>query len=278
MATAGSDYTALTGTVTILAGQTTADISVAVLNDSLVEATETVIVTLTGLSGDPEITLDPVAAQRTATVNLSDNDTATFTIEDVTVNEGAGTLTFQVSLSNPLAVVAQVDVSFTDVSTSGSDFTHTTQTVTFAAGSTTSQAVTVPISDDQLSEGTETFTASLALNAATPLSGYAKSLTDTGTGTIQDNDTATVSIAKLADGSESGTAGTFRVTQTLASVTDTVVTFSVGGTATAGSDYTRSEERRAGKAGQTTADLSVEVLNDRPVEGTETGTGTLKSL
>src|SRR5204862_6222788 len=77
-ATAGSDYTALSGTVTILAGQLTADISVPVLNDSLVEASETVVVTLTGFGAhDPEITLDPVTANLTATVNIADNDIAT---------------------------------------------------------------------------------------------------------------------------------------------------------------------------------------------------------
>src|SRR5581483_912911 len=128
-ATAGSDYTTLTGTVTILANQTTADIDVAVLNETLVEASETVIVTLSSLGNhDPDITLDPLAANVTATVNIADNDTATFTINDVTANESAGTLSFTVSLSNPIDTAAQVDVSFTDVSSSSTDFTHTTQT------------------------------------------------------------------------------------------------------------------------------------------------------
>ncbi len=45
-----------------------------------------------------------------------------------------------------------------------------------------------------LVEATETFVASLALDATTPLTGYAKDLTDTGIGTITDNDTATFSI------------------------------------------------------------------------------------
>src|SRR5262245_22128 len=64
--------------VTILAGQKTADISVAVLNDTLVEATETVVVTLTGLGAhDPDVTL---RTPLTATVNLSDNDSATVSV------------------------------------------------------------------------------------------------------------------------------------------------------------------------------------------------------
>src|SRR5207247_317924 len=69
-ATAGSDYTTLSGTATITAGNTTADIDVAVLDDAIVEATETVVVKLTSLSGDPQITINTGAD--TATVNITD--------------------------------------------------------------------------------------------------------------------------------------------------------------------------------------------------------------
>lgn len=51
-ATSGADFTALSGTVTILAGQTSATITVPVLDDNLGEGSETVIVTLTSISGD----------------------------------------------------------------------------------------------------------------------------------------------------------------------------------------------------------------------------------
>ena len=49
-ATPGSDYTALTGTVTILANTTTATIDVDVLDENLLEDNETVTLTLTGIS------------------------------------------------------------------------------------------------------------------------------------------------------------------------------------------------------------------------------------
>ena len=45
-ATAGSDYTSLSGTVTILAGQTTANINVSVIDDSILEDNESVTITL----------------------------------------------------------------------------------------------------------------------------------------------------------------------------------------------------------------------------------------
>lgn len=50
-ATAGSDYTALTGTVTILANQLSATIPITVLDDLNPESAESVAVSLTGVTG-----------------------------------------------------------------------------------------------------------------------------------------------------------------------------------------------------------------------------------
>lgn len=67
-ATAGSDYTALSGSIALGAGVTSATIAVTPLQDLLIEADETVIVTLTAGSG---YTLGSPA---TATVTIRDND------------------------------------------------------------------------------------------------------------------------------------------------------------------------------------------------------------
>jgi len=71
----GNDYATLSGSVTILAGQLTADIPVVVLNDTIVESTETVVVTLTGLAAHASnITLNAAPASRAATINITDDD------------------------------------------------------------------------------------------------------------------------------------------------------------------------------------------------------------
>ena len=52
-ATAGSDFTALSGSVTIPAGDTSATVTVSILEDVLIEGDETLVLTLTGItSGD----------------------------------------------------------------------------------------------------------------------------------------------------------------------------------------------------------------------------------
>ena len=77
-ATSGSDYVALSGSVTIPAGGTTATIIVPVIDDTITDPNETVIVTLTGIvAGNNGVTLDPAVANRTATLTIADNDNAT---------------------------------------------------------------------------------------------------------------------------------------------------------------------------------------------------------
>ena len=96
-ATSGSDFTPLTGQVTITAGSTSATINVATLDDALIEGNEDVTVTLSGIaSGDADIS---VGGPTVASINLNDNDSATWSITgDATVVEG-GAATYAISLS-----------------------------------------------------------------------------------------------------------------------------------------------------------------------------------
>ena len=66
-ATAGSDYTATNGTVTISAGDTTATISVTVLQDSIDEANETVTITLSNAT-------NATISDATGTFDIVDDD------------------------------------------------------------------------------------------------------------------------------------------------------------------------------------------------------------
>jgi len=72
-ATAGTDYTALSGSITILAGQTSATLSIPVLDDNANDPGETVVVTLTGVtSGSAELSAN--AASIVATNTITDNE------------------------------------------------------------------------------------------------------------------------------------------------------------------------------------------------------------
>src|SRR5439155_877391 len=101
-------------------------------------------------------------------------------------------------------------------------------------------------------------------------------LTTAATGTITDNDTATVSISGTPTVTE-GRDLTFTVTQSAVSSTDTTINYSFGGTATAGLDFTSTTTSVTIPAGATTATIAVPTINDGLLEPTETVIVTLGS-
>ena len=82
-----------------------------------------------------------------------------FSVADARANEGAGaSVAFEVSLSRAAAGAVTVDYATADgTAEAGSDYTATSGTLTFAAGET-SKTVNVPVLDDAVDEGEETFT------------------------------------------------------------------------------------------------------------------------
>ncbi|MBK8040935.1 MAG: hypothetical protein IPK22_27945 [Verrucomicrobiaceae bacterium] len=275
--TSGADFTALSGSVTILAGQTTADIAVAVTNDVIVEATETVIATLNGFSaGDADINL---GATISATVSITDEDTATVTLAKFTDGVEAAVPT------NALFRVTQTAASSTDTTlsytvggtaASGTDFTALSGTVTILAGNTTAD-ISVAVLNENVVEATETVSLTLTgITSSDPE--ITLGATVNASADITDSDTATVTIAKITDGAETPTSALFRVTQTAAASVNTVLTYTVGGTATSGSDFTAPSGSVTILAGNTTADVSVTITNDALVEATETISLTLTAF
>jgi len=78
----------------------------------------------------------------------------------LTVAEGAGTVSIPLSITNPgtAASSVQVVVQALGTATAGQDYTYAaTQTVTFPAGATGTQTLTIPILDDATVEETEYF-------------------------------------------------------------------------------------------------------------------------
>src|SRR5207253_2576630 len=93
---------------------------------------------------------------------ILDNDAIpTVSIDDVAVDEGAGTAMFTVTLSGPSGLEVIVDFATNGrTATSGTDFTPVAGTLIFAPGETT-HTIAVPILEDTLDELNETFTVSL---------------------------------------------------------------------------------------------------------------------
>ncbi|GAA3953119.1 hypothetical protein GCM10022406_38580 [Hymenobacter algoricola] len=81
------------------------------------------------------------------------------------VNESAGSVSIPVAIANPGPTASTVQVALVPglgTATAGFDFTYAaTQTLTFPAGATAPQILTIPLTDDAMAEGAEYFTLKL---------------------------------------------------------------------------------------------------------------------
>ena len=180
----GVDYANITGSVTIPNNQTSATVTITPTDDLIQEGTEQVTLTL---QASPNYDLGGGATQ-SATVNIADNDQATVSVQDVTVNEdvAGGTMVFTVVLSSAVAGGTTVSYSFINGTATGggTDFTGTPGTLTFTGTANETETISVPIINDQLLENTETFTLQLGV----PTNGVQQTNGGTAIGTINDDD------------------------------------------------------------------------------------------
>jgi hypothetical protein len=183
-ATAGSDYTAKSGTLTFAAGETSKTISVAVKGDTVVEANEALALTLSSATG-------ATIADGSAIGTIGNDDVAappvlpSLSVGDATVvegNSGTANLLFTVSLSKAATGPVTVQYGTADgTATAGSDYTAKSGTLTFAAGET-SKTISVAVKGDTAVEANETLTLKLSsASGATIADG-------SGKGTITNDD------------------------------------------------------------------------------------------
>ena len=214
-AVAGEDYTAATDAVLSFGpGVTSNTIRVAIDDDDAEESvTETfsVHLSLTPLGiggGDLE-----------ATGTIRDDDgAARLTIGDASASEGDGSLSFTVTLAGQSSGSVTVEyATAAATATAGRDYTEASGTLTFAPGDI-KKTITVALLDDDVHEGSETFSVSLSDADGAMLED------GTGTGTIVDDDESPLVTIHGSEGPENGHL-------------DFVVTLSTSSEATVSMDY-----------------------------------------
>jgi len=240
-ATAGSDYTAASGTLDWSDGDS-ADkyFDVPISDDSNPEDTENFMAALSGASGAS------LGSPSTTTVTIPTNDQLTDTLQfksaTYSVTEDGGSLRVYVSRSSSSVGsapgAASVDYATADGSaTAGSDYTAVAGTLNWADGDLDDKYFDVVITDDVDPEGAEDFTAALS-----GVSGAAIDSPSTTTVTIESNDQpAGVLQFKAATygTAENGASVRIYVSRTGgASGVASVNYATADGSATAGSDYT----------------------------------------
>ena len=178
-ALAGSDYTAVSSSLSFEPGETSKTISVEIAGDTAIEANETFFVDL-GIPSNGSVQL----LTGRATGTITNDDSVQLSINDVSAAESAGTFVFTVSLNAPSS--SSISVRFatangTARSGKSADYTATSGTLSFSPGQTT-KTVLVKVRNDTTVEANETF----FVNLSSPLGVV---ISDSqGLGTILDDD------------------------------------------------------------------------------------------
>ena len=223
----------------------------------------------------------------TITGNIVDpGQVAQLSVNDIIVNEAAGTATFTVTLSGTAS--GDVTVDYGTVSQTASaplDYTSAAGSLIFQVGGPSTRTVTVPINDDNIVEGNETF----SLN----LSGAVGAILADGQGvaTIVDNDAnvaignASANEGNLAKGKKnSGSTSlkdmVFSITLTNAVDHDVTMQWSTAdNTATTGDgDYVAASGTAVIRAGDVATTIVVQVIGDGTNEPDETFFVTLNTV
>jgi hypothetical protein len=258
--TAGtSDFTSLSTTITIPAGQTSSSyFSVTTTNDALIETNENFWVNALAVSGNTS----NVTSQQTITI--LDNDTVpTVTASSQTSGtEGVFSPTVYYSLSAPYNANVVINCVTATGTAGASDFTAVNSSVTIPAGQTSVTKV-IAITNDALVEPDETF----VLNG-TVTSGNTTNTSFSTTILIIDNDTTPTLNTYNGQVTEGQTASAFVALDRVYN-SNVVVNF-VTTTGTAGtSDYTTTNITQTILAGNFAASVSIPTTNDtldEPVE------------
>lgn len=159
-ATSPADYTGVSGTIHFDATELSKTVSIAIIDDAVVEPSETFSVVIDSVSVG-------TIGDGSATVTITDNDTPVsnpvFNITNATtVAEDAGTVLVATITRDDASAAASLTVTVAgDTATAGADFFGGTATANFAAGESTHE-IRVEIVNDTLVEGNETFTVAIS--------------------------------------------------------------------------------------------------------------------
>ncbi|MEM7113263.1 MAG: Calx-beta domain-containing protein [Chloroflexota bacterium] len=275
-AVSGQDYSGISQTVTIPAGQQSIIVDVPLINNDVVETAETFNV---ALSNPVDALLD---TPNSAFVQIIDDEglpRLSFAQASYNVDETDSNLTVEI-VANPATVnEATVDVTMTGgTATNGSDYNFSDiLPLTIPAGSS-SMTFTITFNDDLLFEGME----SIELSLSNPMGDDSPRLGDVVSTTINIADDEPVPTVVL--NTDTYTTTETAVSQTVTALLDTAADVAVSvdyaatdGTAEAGSDYTIVTGTLTFAPGETLQSFDLPILDDALNEATETAIVTLSN-
>lgn len=267
-AVAGADFVSTSGTITFGPGETSRSITVQIIDDVLIEGTESFSVILS--NPGPGVAL---GTSSSATIEIADNDSPTasigFSAASYDVDEGAGFANLTVTRSGGLGVSATVNFTTNNgTALAGQNYQQTSGSVTFAVGEV-SKVIQVPIIDDAVPNPTLSFTVTLTSANGTSFVGGQS----TATVNIIDNDATTFRFNPTEYTVDEGS-GNVTLTVDALHVGNpgdvlTVDYVTTDGTAVEGVRYQRTAGRLTFNAGVTRQTITVPIFDNTIKDGTQ---------
>jgi large repetitive protein len=201
------------------------------------------------------------------TLTVSPPPSVSISVSPASVSEdGATNLVFTVTRSLNLSSATVVNISTSGTATPGVDYTGGVSTVTIPAGATTA-TITIDPTADSTVEADETVILTVAAG-----SGYSVGSPSSATGTILNDDvpTATISVSPAAVAEDGAANLVYTVTFDQAAFSPVSVNYTIGGTATNGTDYASIASPLVIASGSTTGTIVVNPTADATIEADET--------
>ncbi|CAD7216374.1 autotransporter domain-containing protein [Xanthomonas arboricola] len=227
-----------------------------------------------GATSDSFYLLDEDNNQIVFNITVNPSRTASIAVSPSSRNEDSGAaFTYTVTLSQTSSSATTINLSRSGTATSGTDYTGAPSSIVVPANATTATFSVTPVADTTV-EADETVVISVASG-----SGYGIGSPSSATATIVNDDFPNASIAVAPSSVAEDGAGNLIYTVTLdqAAPSAVSVAFSVGGTATSGTDYAAVSSPLVIGAGQTTGTITINPTADSTIEPDETVVLTLAS-
>jgi Ca2+-binding RTX toxin-like protein len=262
-ATAGSDYNSQSFAVTFADGEVTKTVSIPVVDDTLIESSETINLSL---SSNEVATV--LGTQSTAVLTVVDNDVQlAFDWATYTVNEdGTSTIAIKVLRTGKITGEVGATIVLTNGTASDADYINTPINVVFAAGEV-EKVVTVPIINDTLIETDETINLSLT----NPTNGATLGTQSTAVLTVIDNDTQLAFERATYTVNEDGTSAiAIKVLRTGKAISEVGATISLANGTASNTDYINAPINVVFAAGEVEKIVTIPIINDTLIETDET--------
>ncbi|MGI9250973.1 MAG: Calx-beta domain-containing protein [Pseudohongiellaceae bacterium] len=239
-ATAGDDYTAVSGTLIFAANETSKTVVVNITNDNLYEQfNEQFQMRIS--NARPSVSNQ--IGTSTAPVTITDDESVTLSIAPASGKDIAGeaagtTLDYVVSLAGAAGgLQSDLTVSYTLSGTADAggsaaegraDYTAPSGSLIFASGTATSQTIAVSVLDDDIAEGDETVILTLSTPTAPRVT--VNQTMNEATGTITDDEMAVISITAEDTSITEGDPAVFVISSTHAPMNDIAIDLEVNST------------------------------------------------